>query len=52
MLLHPYNKSAGKKNSLHTQKKRKLKRTSEGYSRKEVRQVFKEVAKGVGGSEL
>ncbi len=32
--------------------KRKLKRTSERYSRKEVQQVFKEVAKGVGGSEL
>jgi hypothetical protein len=33
-------------------KKKKLKRTSEGYSRKEVQQVFKEVAKGVGGSGL
>jgi hypothetical protein len=38
--------------SMHSKKKGKLKRTSEGYSRKAVQQVLKEVAKGVGGSEL
>jgi hypothetical protein len=33
-------------------KKRRLTRASGGCSRKEVQQVFKEVAKGVRGSEL